>query len=352
MAVAELRVERFRCIDKATLACSADENLIVGQNASGKTTLLESLFFLGHGRSFRPTPMRGLIKDQCDDFLLFAELTDPDGKVGVQAGKSGVTVKIDGSRAHTRSSLVTRLPVQVIEPGIHKLIEEGPEQRRRYLDWGVFHVEHQFYSSWRRYRKALEQRNAGLRDGMPADQAKVWEDTLIGAGEAVLEQRTAYLEKLAPHLAFAGEVLFENPLECDFSRGWPADVTLAEAMENNRLKDRKLARTHAGPHRADIKVRFGDRLAKSRVSRGQQKLIAAGLVLAQMALFAEERDKPAVLLIDDPAAELDANSLGRLLEYIRQIPAQRFITALEERLVPPVSSAKVFHVEQGVVTAK
>jgi len=281
MAVAELRVQRFRCIEEAVLKCAANENLIVGQNASGKTSLLETLYFLGHGRSFRPTPIRGLIQDQCDDFVLYAALTDPDGKVGAQVGRSGSTFKIDGTRASTRSSLVTRLPVQVIEPGIHKLIEEGPEQRRRYLDWGVFHVEHPFYTIWRRYRKALDQRNAGLRDGLAPAQAKAWEETVIAAGESVFELRKAYLDKLAPHLAMAGEMLFDNPLECDFARGWPEDLTLAEAMNANREKDRKLARTHAGPHRADIKVRFGRRLAKARVSRGQQKLIAAGLVLAR-----------------------------------------------------------------------
>ncbi len=352
MAVTELTIERFRCVDSAQLNCSLTENLVVGRNASGKTTLLETLFFLGHGRSFRGTPARGLIQDKTEDFILFAKLTEPDGQLGIQAGKSGVTVKIDGSRANSRSSLVSRLPVQVIEPGIHKLIEEGPAQRRSYLDWGVFHVEQLFYSTWRRYKKALDQRNAGLREQLPADQIALWNDTLIAAGEAVNEQRITYLQKLAPFLDIAGQALFEAPLECVFNQGWAEEVSLAEAMAANYHRDHKLARTHAGPHRADIRVRFGDRLAKARVSRGQQKLIAAGLILAQLALFEKERGKPAVLLIDDPAAELDRHSLARLLEYARSIPAQRFITALEEHLVGSDEDSAVFHVEHGKVSAK
>ncbi|MFK8031746.1 MAG: DNA replication/repair protein RecF [Gammaproteobacteria bacterium] len=349
MAVTQLNVQRFRCVDLAQLNCSPHENLIVGRNASGKTTLLESLFFLGHGRSFRGTPARGLIQDQTDDFVLFAKLSQPDGQLGIQGSKKGVTVKIDGSRAHSRSSLVSRLPVQVIEPGIHKLIEEGPTQRRSYLDWGVFHVEQMFYSSWRRYRKALDQRNAGLKEHLPAKEIALWNDTLIAAGEAVNQQRLDYLAKLAPFLDAAGMALFDTPLECAFYRGWSEDYTLAEAMAANYERDKKLARTHAGPHRADIRVRFGARMAKARVSRGQQKLIAAGLILAQLALFEQSQGKPAVLLIDDPAAELDSHSLGRLLEYARDIPAQRFITALEQRLVATNSDARVFHVEHGKV---
>lgn len=349
MAVKQLTIERFRCVDLAQLDCSADENLIVGHNASGKTTVLEALFFLGHGRSFRGTPARGLIQDQKDDFILFARLSEPDGQLGIQGAKKGVTVKVDGSRAHSRSSLVSRLPVQVIEPGIHKLIEEGPTQRRSYLDWGVFHVEQLFYSTWRRYKKALDQRNAGLRERLPKDQIELWNDTLIAAAEAVTQQRRDYLNKLAPFLDAAGMALFDAPLECTFSQGWPEETTFAAAMAANADRDWNLARTHAGPHRADIRVRFGAKLAKARVSRGQQKLIAAGLVLAQLALFEQERGKPAVLLMDDPAAELDTRSLQRLLEYARAIPAQRFITALEKRLVQVKDNASVFHVEHGSV---
>ncbi len=349
MAVTHLSIERFRCVTSAQLELSQTENLIVGRNASGKTTLLETLFFLGHGRSFRGTPARGLIQDKTADFVLFAKLSEPDGQLGIQASNKGVTVKIDGSRAHSRSSLVARLPVQVIEPGIHKLIEEGPTQRRSYLDWGVFHVEQLFYSTWRRYRKALDQRNAGLRDNLPVSQIALWDDTLIAAGEAVNRQRLDYLQKLAPFLDAAGVALFDTPLECTFNRGWSEDLSLAEAMSANHERDRKLVRTHAGPHRADIRVRFGDRMAKARVSRGQQKLIAAGLVLAQLALFEHERGKPAVLLMDDPGAELDRHSLARLLEYARTIPSQRFITALESSLIATESESAVFHVEQGVV---
>lgn len=350
MAVTYLSIERFRCVESAQLDCSPAENLITGRNASGKTSLLETLFFMGHGRSFRGTPVRGLIQDDKDDFVLFARLSEPDGRLGIQASTKGVVVKIDGSRAHSRSSLASRLPVQVIEPGIHKLIEEGPAQRRSYLDWGVFHVEQLFYTTWRRYKKALDQRNAGLRDHLPKDQIALWDDTLIAAGEAVNAQRLDYLTKLAPFLETAGLTLFDAPLECAFHRGWSDDTSLAEAMVKNQQRDLKLARTHAGPHRADIRVRFGTRIARARVSRGQQKLIAAGLVLAQLALFEQERSKPAVLLMDDPAAELDTHSLGRLLEYARTIPAQRFITALEPKLVKTADDAAVFHVEHGKVS--
>ncbi len=284
-----------------------------------------------------------------DEFLVIAKLSQPDGRIGIQATRSAVTVKIDGTRAHTRSSLAARLPVQVIEPGIHKLIEEGPAQRRRYLDWGVFHVEQEFYSTWRRYRKSLDQRNALLKTNAAAAVASSWEETLIAAGDSVQKQRLRYLKKLAPYLEEAGDALFGAPLECRFHRGWPDDQTLAETMMANRQRDQQQAYTHAGPHRADIRIRLNQKIARARVSRGQQKLLASGLVLAQLSLFAMEREKPAVLLLDDPGAELDENSLGRLLEYARSVPAQRFITALDRRLIVPGEETAMFHVEPGKI---
>ena len=349
MAVTELQIQRFRCLDSVTIQPHPQENLISGHNASGKTSLLEALFFLGHGRSFRGTTLRGLVQDEQEDSLLVAKVSDPDGRVGIQIQGGSLTVKIDGVRASSRSSLVARVPVQVIEPGIHKLIEEGPDQRRKYLDWGVFHVEHAFYAAWKRYRKALDQRNTALRERLGGKELAVWEDTLVASGEEVESLRSQYLGKLAPYLDTAGEQLFGAPLECRYSRGWSDGSSLAEAMQENREKDRRLFRTHAGPHRADLRVRLNRKLARARVSRGQQKLLAAGLVLAQVALFAKEREKPAVLLIDDPAAELDANSLEKLLNYARTVPAQRFITALDSSLIPPCEDSTLFHVEHGKV---
>ncbi|NNF16429.1 MAG: DNA replication and repair protein RecF, partial [Gammaproteobacteria bacterium] len=278
MAITELQIERFRCLDSVALELSTEENLIIGPNASGKTSLLEAVYFLGHGRSFRGTPSRKLIQDGMDEFLVIAKLSQPDGRIGIQATRSAVTVKIDGTRAHTRSSLAARLPVQVIEPGIHKLIEEGPAQRRRYLDWGVFHVEQEFYSTWRRYRKSLDQRNALLKTNAAAAVASSWEETLIAAGDSVQKQRLRYLKKLAPYLEEAGNALFGAPLECRFHRGWPDDQTLAETMMANRQRDQQQAYTHAGPHRADIRIRLNQKIARARVSRGQQKLLASGLV--------------------------------------------------------------------------
>ncbi|MEM6638498.1 MAG: DNA replication/repair protein RecF [Pseudomonadota bacterium] len=342
-------IHDFRCLQQVDVACHPAFNLIVGPNGSGKTSFLESLYFLGRGRSFRSTRTRGLVRDGERRFVVRCDIDGAPNSLGVEGGGDALRIRVDGHVAGKIEALIRALPIQVIEPGIHRLVESGPSQRRAFLDWGVFHVKHTFLEEWRRYQRALRQRNAVLRQGGQRREAAVWEDALVAAGEAVDQCRATYLADLMPEFQKIVARLLDVPAAVVYSRGWSDESGLRDAINESWDRDARLHMTHVGPQRADLKLRFSDRMARDRVSRGQQKLLAAALVLAQVSLVEKAGKRSPVLLLDDPAAELDQKSLGRLLSVTAELPVQRFVTALDAAVLPDRPVGHVFHVEQGKV---
>lgn len=351
MALGSFRAERFRCLSAVEIELDPKANLFVGPNASGKTSLLEAAFFLSRGRSFRSRRRDALIAHGADDFVLAAQAQGAVGRtpLGVRATRKGTEWRVGGSTAAGIADLAEQFPAQVIDPEVHKLLEEGPGRRRRFLDWGVFHVEHSFLPNWRRYHQALRQRNAALKkDATDADLA-VWERELGATGEALATQRGGYLERLSTPLAQIGNALLGEPIALAHERGWDLDKPLLEALAADRPRDRRYRATQLGPHRSDISVLVGGQPAKDRVSRGQQKLVAAGLMLAQLEIQEIERPGRSALLLDDPAAELDGENLARLMALVRNVPAQLWVTSLKPELAGLVEGGRVFHVKQGEV---
>jgi DNA replication and repair protein RecF len=354
VSLAQLSIERLRCIESAKLELHGSYNLISGDNASGKTSLLEAFFLLGRGRSFRARRTEALIRHGAGDLVVSGRVTTATRQrpVGVRVSKEGLEARIDGRPAGGLAELATVLPVQAIDPEIHRLIEDGPQERRRYLDWGVFHVEPGFVDEWRRYQRALKQRNAALRAGQAQNLVRAWDGELIEAGTAVAERRRAYLERLRPFVRVVGRRLLDLDVELSLAEGWAQGRSLAEALELGWPRDVERGLTHAGPHRADLGVRVQAHLARGLVSRGQQKLLAAALILGQLQANAESGSSLAALLVDDPAAELDVDNLCRLLEAIKDVPAQLLVTALDPSSVAQldVATGHRFHVEHGKVT--
>ncbi|MGB5248377.1 MAG: DNA replication/repair protein RecF [Gammaproteobacteria bacterium] len=350
MAVQKLWIRDVRCLEEVTLE-AADKNLVFGENASGKTSLLEALFVLGRGRSFRGAQREGLIRDGQPQALISARVqrAEQTAQLGLGLNRGGPPqVRINGQDENSAAMLAEWLPVQVLDPELHRLVEEGPGVRRRFMDWGVFHVEHAFLEHWRRYQRALRQRNAALRQKPPAD-LEIWDEQLSTEGEALSGQRQAYLTELQPEVQRIGRHLLGADIRMEYRPGWPDGKTLAESLAQSRDRDRRFGATHTGPHRADLTIDIEKRRARGRVSRGQQKLLAASLVLGQLRNLEVRKDLRSVLLLDDIAAELDAGSLSRLMEAVTDLGSQLFVTALDRRDVPIEGEHAVFHVEQGKV---
>ena len=349
MPLGWFRAEQFRCLVEVELELDPGANLFVGPNASGKTSLLEAAFFLSRGRSFRGRRREALIRHGQDAFLLAGKSLAAPAPVmlGVRASRAGTEWHVGGAVAGGIADLAEEFPAQVIDPEIHKLLEEGPGRRRRFLDWGVFHVEPSFLPTWRRYHQALRQRNAALKQDAGDDDLAAWERELAASGEALARQREAYLARVAGPLATIGEALLEQPITLVHHCGWDANKPLLEALSADRRRDRRYRATQTGPHRGDVVVQVGTRAAKDHVSRGQQKLVAAGLMLAQLEIQEQERPGRSALLLDDPAAELDRENLARLMRIVKDVPAQLWLTSLRADTPGLPCQGRVFHVEQG-----
>ena len=351
MPLSWLRVEQFRCLEAVEIELDPHFNLFVGQNASGKTSLLEALFFLGRGRSFRSRKLDAIIRQGQKAFTVVGRVRTADGEtvLGIRGQRDATEIRVGGRSAASAGELAAHFPPQVIDPEIHKLLEEGPGRRRRFLDWGVFHVEPGFLLAWQRYHKALRQRNAALKQGLAVGYVTAWDPELVESGELLAQQRQDYLAALAGPLAEMGQALLAAEVHLAYHRGWPEGHSLAEALQSSLERDQRYRATQSGPHRADIAVKVAGHAAKERVSRGQQKLLAAGLTLAQIRLQEEASSGRSALLLDDPAAELDSENLERLLAVVRTLPVQLIVTSLRKDIAGLPDSGRRFHVEHGTV---
>jgi DNA replication and repair protein RecF len=349
MSLAELRIENLRCIESAELHFSAELNLIAGENGAGKTSILEAIFLLGRGRSFRTRSSERLIRHQQPKLTVFGRTDDsPPKHAGIEiASDGGTRARINGDNAQSLLELSGVFPVQAIDPEIHKLVDQGPERRRRWLDWLVFHVEPSFGVHWARYNRALKQRNAALRTS--ASEIDAWDSELIRNGEAITESRQRTLERLLPRLAETFKRFGDLDVTASFATGWAAGTSLQDSLRAHADRDRARGTTTSGPHRADVILRRAQRVARETLSRGQQKLTAVAMIVSQLQLVQCELALRAVLLLDDPAAELDQKNLLRLFEELASLRCQMIATSLTPETALFQAPKATFHVEQGRV---
>ncbi|MGH8253575.1 MAG: DNA replication/repair protein RecF [Steroidobacteraceae bacterium] len=349
MSLLALEVEGLRCLSKSKLELHPHVNLITGANGAGKTSLLEAIYLLGRGRSFRTRLTERLIAHEADGLQIFGRTDNPTFPTlgfGFDR-KAGLRARIAGRDAQSLAELSVALPVQVLDPGIHRLVEEGPAYRRRWLDWGVFHVEPGFVATWVEYSRALKQRNAALKTGA---SAVAWEPELVRLGTMLSEARIRTMALLDPYWAQTLAALLGEPVTLGYYQGWGQERSLAETLAATRERDVERGNTGSGAHRFDVQLRIDGRSARDVLSRGQQKLLGAALALSMARLAGSEGRHPPTLLLDDPAAELDAEHTHALLAEIRTMKGQLVVTALQAEGAQFATPDRTFHVEHGRVT--
>jgi len=356
MALGRLEISDFRCLHSVRLDCDPGLNVVYGANASGKTSLLEAIWFLGRGRSFRSRRRDSLVCESRSGFSVFATLHAETGaihRMGAGFDAEGLRARLDGETIRAVSVLARHLPVQLIDPHVHRLIEGGPGERRQFLDWGLFHVEPGFLTTWSRYRKALRQRNALLRQPARARMLPSWESQLAESGEGLSASRRDYIARLRPLLQeTVSYILGDISVDLRYQPGWPAGESLLDALQRLRVSDQQTGVTRPGPHRADMEILVDGVAAAERVSRGQEKILASCLVLAQQQLYAQACGDQGVLLLDDLASELDSRYLSRFMAVLCDLPAQKFLTVISPESIQALLPAgtRMFHVEQGEIT--
>lgn len=357
MSLTRLNVKHVRNLVDVQLLPSPGLNLIIGANASGKTSLLEAIYLLGMGRSFRSLNIKHVIQQEATSLVVFGSVASSANQhqvnLGIEKQRDKTRIKVAGEWVNNASSLVMHLPLQLITPDSHKLIEQGPRYRRQFMDWGVFHVEHTFHSIWARFQKSLKQRNAGLKQRIPHKALQVWNQELSSSAILIDEMRRRYVSELLPIAQRMILKLTElKDIQLSYQSGWKQDTDYLDYLMQHEALDRESGFTRFGPHRADIAIRQSGMPAAERVSRGQQKLLAGALRLAQIEHLKSRRKINSLLMVDDLPAELDQKRRELFLEMLRELDTQVFVTATEEALISnraAWSERKMFHVEHGQV---
>ena len=349
MSIEKIKLTNLRNIEYAELKLAKKFNLFYGENGSGKTSVLEAIHLLSTRKSFRTSSTNQIIKNNRQSFTIFAELNDVSN-IGIEKKHSEpILVKKNGDGA-TAAETASRLPVQIINTTGFQLLDMGPKLRRKFIDWGVFHVEHAFFKVWQKFNNALANRNAILKKGGSKDYLAAWSSILVENAMLIDKYRKAYFEEFC--LIFMDDIsgLLDIPINISYYRGWANDRNYHDVVNDNLIKDKMLGHTQYGPHKADIKITAYGEPVHNRLSRGQLKLVMCSLRLAQGRHLYNTTNKECLYLVDDIAAELDKNYLSRLISQLNTIKAQVLVTGIEKQHLEFFTKYDVhqmFHVKHG-----
>ena len=353
MQLSHLKIRDFRNLVDIEFEPCSGVNLIYGLNASGKTSLLESIYYLSHLRSFRTPYLSDLINHHASRLQLLAKATDQLNNripIGIERSKDTLEVRANQKPIQRVADITAIFPVLAIHPDSYRLITGSPGERRAYIDWGVFHVEQGFFEAWQRYKKALSQRNAALRSGQKPSYCKLWDKELDQAAQHIDAKREKYIQDLYPYyLNLIQQFFADQHVKLEYRRGWKNEESLRTVLEQTFERDQKRGMTQAGPHRADLYIQVDGKSAQTGISRGQQKVLVALLKLAQVQQFSQSAARHCILLYDDLAAELDKEHRKQIMSVLKSMPIQLFLTAIEPDQIElqEWSDVRMFHVEQG-----
>ncbi|QXP86575.1 DNA replication/repair protein RecF [Methylococcus capsulatus] len=353
MALLKLDIADVRNIESASLSPGEGLNLLFGANGSGKTSLLEAIYLLSRGKSFRSPQSGRIIRFDRPCLTVSGSIGRPGAgiAVGVRLGRSEKEVRVGGRSCDSSAQLIRLFPAVLIHPASVALLEGPPRWRRQMLDWGVFHVEQGYLDLLRRFSRTLEQRNAVLRGEAPGSSLAAWSGELARWGTMIAELRSSYLDRIRMHFGeMVSALLGRTDVELVVRPGWRAGWSYADALAASQPTDRRLGYTEPGPQKGDFAVLVGGRPARDYLSRGQLKLLTYALLLAQAGLLEADQPGRVCLLVDDIASELDSRNQERLLSLVKSTGLQSFVTfsgATQGVAAVVGRTARVFHVEQG-----
>lgn len=361
MTIHELRITDFRNLSSVVLTpLTTGLNLICGENGSGKTSLLEAIYYLSTARSFRTSSNAHLIRESSPKFSLYSQVLMPNATqigLGAERDTQGATrYRLGEKEAPSVAALSALLPTLVMNSLSHQLFESGPVHRRKYLDWGLFYDNPGFLTVWRQYERALKQRNALLRDRRLKPGLDGWTQALINLGEQLDAFRRDYVSRVTSvFLPLVDALIPLDNLEVVYLPGWEGEQGFAQALSLAYADEMRAGHTLYGPHRADLDIRIGGVSVKHILSRGQQKCLICAMILAQGQLLAEQQNKGPIYLVDDLPSELDERNKDKIVSLLFKQKSQLFITAIEKQAVSSwmanetLNPLKVFHVEHGYV---
>ncbi|WP_413113691.1 DNA replication/repair protein RecF [Thaumasiovibrio sp. DFM-14] len=358
MFLERLIIKDFRNLADCDLTLSRSFNYLIGTNGSGKTSLLEAVHFLGHGRSFRSHLTKRVIRYEQPALFVHGRIAAADTTVlpvGISKSRDGETdVKIAGQANQKLAQLAQVLPMQLITPEGFELLTGGPKFRRAFIDWGVFHLHPEFYTAWSRLKRLTRQRNAQLKRARSYRDVAYWDNELAMLCEQIDVWRQAYVSAISVKaLQICQDFLPEFDIRLSYYRGWDKASDYRQLLADNFERDSQLGYTVSGAHKADLRLKIGTIPVEDVLSRGQLKLMVCALRLAQGIHLTEQTGKQCLYLIDDFASELDSEKRGLLARCLSQTDAQVFISAINPAQIAEMNNenGKMFYVENGKITA-
>ena len=361
MHITKIRLENFRNFAAVDFCPHESLNIIYGNNGAGKSSLLEAIHVLGFGRSFRTSKPDTFISDAQTKVSGFCEFTSHNevSRLGFSRSKTdGYLFSVDGEKTKKIADIARLLPVQIFTPQSSDLILGPPLGRRRYLDWLLFHVEHQFQNLNGRYNSCLSQRNALLKqfDYTQVEafrQQDVWLNQLAELGEAISALRETYINRLNSEIsALYSKFSPELKIVLRYTNGWEKASSLKDSLISKIARDLFKGSTSSGPHKAEVLFMVDNKNAAEFMSRGQLRLLVSLLLLAEVKVLKDLTGKQSVFLVDDISAELDEHTREKFLRTVLEQDTQVFVTAIEKQqmsFVQTYNNKKVFHVEHNRV---
>ncbi len=356
MSIKSLSFSGIRNLNNTELKPATALNLIYGDNASGKSSLLESIALLATGKSFRAKKIRHCFSYGEEKMLIKASIQDNvlgDAEIeslrNIQAQQ---IMRINDEAVGTQAEVAHWLPIQQIDPNTFTLLSGPPEKRREFIDWGLFHVEQTFFAKWKLFKQQLKQRNLLLKN-KDNEFLSQWTHSFCNVAEEINNKRKIYLQEFEPiFLDMCANLGVNADIDIKFYAGWDSSKELEHILLKQQERDLQLGYTQSGPHKAEIKLTANGFSASEVLSRGQQKLAVAALKLAQSDLFYKQTERKPIYLIDDLSSELDETHIRLLFNYFAELDCQIFITSVKkEDLVNNCQTKdfKLFHVEQGII---
>ncbi len=363
MWISKLTIQNCRVITQANLDLSPTVNAFVGDNAAGKSSVLEALSLLARGRSFRTPRIAEVIHRDTHEITVSAKLSTANGTeypIGIRKTLHSTHIRINHADVQQQAELSSHLPLTLIHPGSIELLTGSPQIRRAFLDWIAFYLFPDFNNAWRHYQRALKQRNVCLRNPQQRYALEQWTQQLIKWIPVLQQYRLQALSVLESTLR-NNEILFANTgyPQLQLSNGFPqgaavdnSDV-LHDFFHSKRDAEIKQGFTLYGAHRVDVSILLDNIPALRIASRGQLKLLAVGLLLARSQTLHDPQQPTSsygLLAIDDLASELDEQNQQALYNTLHTTRQQLMMTSTRhDPRLAAFAQTRVFHVKQGQI---